>query len=152
MPVVVTPEILAIAFFVQSLIIAFFCRTLYKALLMVRESNRTISAGTVWLLLIPFFEKLWNFKVVSSVASSLHKEFTDRNFEIEEQPGLNYGMIYAVLSVGSSILIIILPALFIVGGALNIIALIFFVKYWMKINWYRKILVDDLQDSENTTS
>jgi hypothetical protein len=141
---VISPEILGIAFLVQSLITAFFCRTLYQTLLLVRESNRSISKGAVWLLLIPVFEKLWNFKVVSAMASSLHKEFEDRNFEIEEQPGFTFGMLYAGLSIGPSILAAIIPSLFFVAATLNFVGLIFFIKYWMQINWYRKVLKDDL--------
>jgi len=151
MPAITPAQFLA-AFLIQTLIFVFFCLTLYKALLMVRDSNRTIPAGLVWLLLIPGFAVFWNFRVVSSMSSSLHKEFTDRNFEIEKQPGFNYGMIYAVLSVVPSVLVIIIPSLIIVAGILNVVGLIFFVKYWMKINWYRKVLEDDLTDTESIAS
>jgi len=149
---ILSPGQVATAFLIQTLIFVFFCLSLYKALMIVRDSNRTIPAGLVWLLLIPGFALFWNFRVVSSMASSLHKEFTDRNFEIEKQPGFNYGMIYAVLSIAPSILVIIMPSLFIVAGILNVVGLIFFVKYWMKINWYRKVLEEDLTDSESTAS
>jgi len=148
----ITPVQFIAAFFLQTLIFVFFCLTLYKALLIVRDYNRTIQAGLVWLLLIPGFALFWNFRVVSSMASSLHKEFTDRNFEIEEQPGFTYGMIYAILSLVPGILVFAIPSLAIAGLILNAVGLIFFVLYWMKINWYRKVLEDDLLDSESIAS
>lgn len=84
------------------------------------------------------------------MSSSLHKEFTDRDFEIEKQPGFNYGMIYASLAVLPSILVLIVPSLMILAAILNLIGLIFFVMYWIKINWYRKVLEnDDAGDPED---
>ena len=110
-------------------------------------------AALVWLLLIPGLGLFWNFKVVSSVASSLHKEFTERNFEIEDRPGFLYGMIYAVLSIAPSILLIIMPSLILLAGVLNLAAIIFFVMYWFKINWYKKVLQEDLpEDPESIDS
>lgn len=151
MPAITPGQYLA-AFFFQTLIFAFFCWSLYKAFLKVRESNRTMPAGLVWLLLIPGFSLFWNFKVVISMASSLHKEFTDRDFEIEKQPGFIYGMIYASLAVLPSILVLISPSLMMLAAGLNVVGLIFFVMYWIKVNWYRKVLENDESDSSDQTS
>jgi hypothetical protein len=145
----ISPEVLTLAFLIQALIIAMFCRTLYQTILLVREPSRTIGPRFLWLLLIPFFEKFWSFRVITSISSSLHKEFTDRNFEIEDRPGYLYGMMYAVLSLFSSIIVMIDPSLILVAGVLNLTGLVFFVLYWTKINWYKKVLEDDQAETNS---
>lgn len=86
------------------------------------------------------------------MASSLYKEFSDRDFEIEKQPGFIYGIIYATLSVLPSIFVLISPSLMMLAAGLNVVGLIFFVMYWIKINWYRKVLDnDDVAGSEDTS-
>lgn len=149
----ITPDQYLLAFFLQTLIYAFFCWALYRALLQVRVSNRVIPAGLVWLLLLPVFAALWNFVVVWTTASSLRKEFSDRDFEIQERPGLVYGMIYAVLNILPSILVFIAPSLFMLAFGLNIVGLVLFIMYWIKINWYKQVLEDDVaSDSEDNFS
>jgi hypothetical protein len=148
----ITPGQLFAAFSLQTLIFIFFCLALYKALLVIKGSNRTIPPGAVWLLLIPGFSLFWNFKVVAAISSSLYKEFTERNFEIEDRPGYTNGMIYAISSVLYPLVIMAVPSMFIPAAIINLIGLIFFVRYWMKINWYRKVLEEDVHDSSDNNS
>jgi hypothetical protein len=139
-----------VAFLLVYVILSLFCLTLYKASMQVRESNRTMPSGQIWLLLIPLWSLFWNFRVVFSMTSSLYKEFTDRDFEIEEKPGFTFGIIYAVLKVVPSIVVIAMPSLFIIATILDALSYLFLAMYWMKINWYRKVLEnDESADSED---
>jgi hypothetical protein len=46
-----------------------------------------------------------------------------------------------------------MPSLILLAGALNLAAIIFFVMYWFKINWYKKVLQEDLpEDPESIDS
>ena len=142
------------SFLLETLIYVFFCLTLTKALNTVKVENRTVSPGQIWFFLIPGFNIFWLFFLVSRMASSLKNELIDRDYEVEENPGYNIGMTAA----GISILILLIYILEGIGiqnttltfilGAHAIMRLIFFIQYWMKIAWYRKVL--ETNASENT--
>lgn len=82
------------------------------------------------------------------MASSLYREFNERDFDIEKQPGLVPGMIYAVSSVVYPLIVVAMPTFLVVAAIISILELVFFIKYWMKINWYRKVLENDAADAE----
>src|SRR5580698_1210855 len=56
----------------------FFVLTLSRALGRCRPRNRTISPGRVWLMLLPFFDIVWQFIVANRVPESIRNEFLDR--------------------------------------------------------------------------
>jgi hypothetical protein len=147
MPDLTIPQIVS-GVLLQTVVYAFFCMALYKALMMVRESNRAMQPALVWLLVIPGFVIVWNFIVVRAMTISLNKEFTDRDFEIEKSPGLTYGMLYAGLSV-VYIPLVLVPSLIVAAALVNLLSIIFFVMYWLKINWYRRVLEKDEAESES---
>jgi len=106
----------------------FFCLTLQNTLNKVKVQNRTMSPGQVWLLLIPFFNIVWQFMVVTKMASSLHNEFVSRNIQEEPEPGKNLGLAFCICGVLS-----IIP---VIGFIISLAALICFIIYWVKIAGY----------------
>jgi hypothetical protein len=145
--------LLVASFLIETLIYVFFCLSLAQALKQVRPENRTIQTSSIWLFLIPVFNLFWLFVIVSKMASSIKNELIERDYEVEENPGFNIG----IATAGSSILISILYIIESTGvksstitftlGALAIMRLIFFIQYWMKISWYRKVLETNATES-----
>ncbi len=124
-------ELLLILFIGVGLLIipgVFYCLTLQNALKKVKENNRTINPGEVWLLWVPLFNIVWQFILVSKVASSLHNEFESRNIKEDLEPGKAIGITFCVLG-----LISIIP---IIGFLISIAGLICFIIYWVEISGY----------------
>lgn len=113
----------------------FYCRTLKKTLNLVSEDNRLIKPNAVWLTLIPIFSIYWNFIVVSKISDSLTNEFFDRKIPEEENPGRNTGISYSILLALANIPLI--QGVSIVAGFL---AIVYFIKYWIKIDNFKVLL------------
>jgi hypothetical protein len=103
----------------------FFLLTLQKALERCSFENRTTTPGSVWLSLIPLFNLVWQFILVSKISESLHNEFTKRNIPEEPQPGKSIGITGCVLGVCS-----IIP---LIGILTSIASFICWIIYWVKI-------------------
>jgi hypothetical protein len=117
----------------------FYLLTLQKALSRCSPASRTLSPGLVWLLPIPFFGLVWHFVIVTSLAKSLHNEFTKRNINEAQNPGLGVGLamcISVVIGIMSrhlgppGIVADVLP------GVFAIAALVCWVDYWLEIRGY----------------
>jgi hypothetical protein len=138
--------LLLVSFLIETLIYVFFCLSLIQAIKQVKPENRTIQPSSIWLFLIPVFNLFWIFVIISRMASSLKNELEERDYEIEENPGYNIGMLVAVIPFLTYIFylvdyfIIRNQVITIIIGTLGIMRLIFFIQYWMKISWYRKVL------------
>jgi len=94
--------------------------TLYKALSLCSPDSRTLSPGMVWLLLIPLFNIVWQFIVVSRLSSSLHNEFEKRGMHEHPAPGRSIGIATCIL--------------FIFGASPP--GLVCWIVYWFKIDRY----------------
>ena len=103
----------------------FYLLTLQKALSRCAPERRTLLPGQVWLLLIPFFNLVWNFFVVSRVASTLANEFRARKLPVESEPGKAIGLAYSILF--ASCVVPILGFVAVVAGV------VCWVIYWVKI-------------------
>jgi hypothetical protein len=106
----------------------FYLLTLQKALDRCAPANRTMSPGQVWLMLIPLFNWVWQFIVVSRISSSLANEFRSRNLAVEAEPGKALGLAVCILTVTC-----IIPLLNVLTG---IAALVCWIVYWVKIAGY----------------
>lgn len=89
-------------------------------------SSRTMQPGMVWLSLIPLFNLIWAFFVVTAIADSLGNEFRVRNIPTSEpKPGKSIGIAMAVCGA-----CMVIPFV-------NILAflprLILWIVYWFKI-------------------
>lgn len=123
---------------------AFYCRTLKKTLDLIGEENRCMKPKQAWLALVPLFSIYWNFVVASRMADSLTNEFYDRKIAEEEDPGKRTGLMYAVF-----VLLMNIPLLqsFTITAAL--FSIIFFIRYWVKIDNFRVLLEEHNRFLEN---
>lgn len=113
----------------------FFILTLQKALRRCSVENQAMSPGLVWLLLIPFFNLIWDFFVVIEISESLSAEFQKRGILAEPYPGKSIGLAWAILTACS-----IIP---IINMFTGIVSLICWIIYWIKIAGYSKQLVHE---------
>ena len=110
----------------------FFVLTLQKALQRCSPENRVMSPGLTWLLLVPVFNLVWMFIVVTQMAESLEKEFRKRNVPVEPSPGRSIGLAWCIL-----VVCCLIPLLGILTG---LPALICWILYWVKIAGFSSIL------------
>ena len=105
--------------------VVFFILTLRKALLRCAQQSRTMEPDHVWFLLIPFFNIVWQFIVVTRMSVSLANEYRRRNLPIEPEPGKTLGITFCVLNLCGWIPII--------GIFTGIAGLVCWIVYWVKI-------------------
>jgi hypothetical protein len=125
-----TTEILLILFVIGIGLIPmiFFLITLQRAFQRVSPQNRTMEPGQVWMMLIPLFNIVWQFIVVSKMSESLAREFRERNIAVEPEPGKTLGIAFCILGICS-----IIPIL---GILSSLAALVCWIMYWVKISGY----------------
>jgi hypothetical protein len=102
--------------------------TLQKAIERCSVESRTISPASVWLVLIPLFNIVWQFIMVIRISETLNNEFTKRNIPEDPQPGKTIGLAYCILGLCGFIPII--------GIFTSIAALVCWIVYWVKIAGY----------------
>src|SRR4051812_14812060 len=120
----------------------FFMIAQQETLKAIRPENREMSPGEVWLQLIPIFNLVWMFIVVTRISNSIDREMAStQNFSFEdnqyvtgyvssERPTYQIGIAYCVLSCCS-----IIPFL---GWLASIAALVCWITYWVKLADYKK--------------
>lgn len=111
--------------------------SLRRALERCAPTSRTMPPDKVWLLLIPFFNLVWHFFVVSNLARSLGNEFKSRGAtNAGPKPGKSVGFAMCVLPLGG-----LLPAVPRNGVVAFFFAgLICWAVYWVKIVGYSRTL------------
>ena len=123
---------------------ALYLNSLRKTLLLINLKNRTIDPNYVWFMFIIFFNLYYNFKLVSSIATSLSNEFSDRNIAVDEKrPGETIGFINSIFLVLWFINAFTKVDLEAINFILSLGALITWIIYWVKINKYKKLLIAD---------
>lgn len=109
----------------------FYLITLSRTLEVCHPYTRKMNPGEVWMVLIPLFGIVWHFIVVGRLADSLAIEFRNRNLPVdEERPGYQAGITALILLLCGGII----PLLGMIA------AIVFLVRYWNKINFYKKTL------------
>jgi len=130
-----------------------FLLTLHQTQKQVRESNRELSPGLVWLTLIPLFGTIWAAIMVPKLTNSLRREFEDRGWRTDGE-GFGYipGMIWAwggvanlVLSILQNVLRFadlgpIAVLLSLLGLPLGLAVLVCWIIYWVQMYQYGKRL------------
>ncbi len=134
------PELMVLFFGFCALLLipaVFYLLTLQKALERCSAELRTMPPGQVWLLLIPFFNVIWQFMVVNSIATSLRNEFSKRNIPLSEaEPGKSVGLALCISTVAS-----IIPLLNLIAGPVSLVC---WIIYWVKISGYSSMLIPPL--------
>jgi hypothetical protein len=132
----------------------FFCLTLQRTLTEVRERNRAMSPGLVWLYLIPLFNVFWSIYMVFKIAESLRNEFDYRGWRTEgESFGKTVGGIWSIGNVASIFIGCMIGAVDAaaqnkaVSAVLNLVNLIVsltilvcWIIYWVQIAGYGRLL------------
>ncbi len=136
----ITPDVywaLGVGIMMSLLVRFFYCKTLYNTLKLIAEGNRFMKPREAWLAMIPIFSIYWNFMIASHLSNSLTNEFFDRKIAEEENPGKTAGITYALLlalancPISSGFMI-----------AMGICSFVFFIRYWIKVDHFRTLLVE----------
>ncbi|MDE2091792.1 MAG: hypothetical protein KGJ08_07835 [Gammaproteobacteria bacterium] len=102
--------------------------TLMNTLSAVSQQNRRLTPGLVFLLLIPLFNLVWNFIVVSKIRDSLQAEFSERNLSGQ---GFGYGVGLAMCIL---YIVAIIPIINLLAAPA---ALVCWIIYWVQIAGYK---------------
>ena len=105
--------------------LVFYLLTLQKALSRCSVESRVMDPGLVWLTLIPVFNLVWQFFIVSNVAASLHNEFVRRGIAAEPRPGQGIGLAMCILLVCALNPLLLIPC--------GIAWFICWIVYWATI-------------------
>jgi hypothetical protein len=107
--------------------------TLQNALSKCDPSVRKMDPGMVWLLLIPLFNLVWNFFVVTGIGQSLGAEFRRRGISSQEPcPAQSIGMAMAICQCCC-----IIPLLNVLAG---LAYLVLWIVYWVKVAEFSRML------------
>ncbi len=109
----------------------FFLITLQKTMNVISVENRKMPPSNVWLMLIPLFNIVWQFIMVSKISESVTEECIKLNIQTKEsKPTYNSGLTWNICN-----LIAFIP---IIGG---LAALVTFILYWVKVNEYKNLMI-----------
>jgi hypothetical protein len=115
----------------------FFVLTLQRALERCSVESRAMSPETVWLLLIPLFNVVWQFIVIINISRSLRNEFAKRSLSAASSDfGRAIGLAMCLLTIVG-----VIP---IVGFAPGTGAFVCWIIYWVKIAGYARTLLPPL--------
>jgi hypothetical protein len=104
----------------------FYLLTLQKALSRCSRESRATSPESVWLMLIPLFNLVYQFILVINVAKSLGNEFARRRItSVDPEPGKSLGIAMCALNLVSMIPVLGIP--------LAMAGLVCWIVYWVKI-------------------
>jgi len=115
----------------------FFILTVQKALRRCAPENQVMSPGAAWLMIVPVFNLVWSFVLVTQVAASLEREFKRRNIPVEPAPGKSIGLAWCIL-----LLCAFIPLL---GIPCGVAALVCWILYWVKIAGFSATLAVPVQ-------
>ncbi|SEN23720.1 hypothetical protein SAMN05216436_11386 [bacterium A37T11] len=128
-------QLLAALGIITVLIWVFYANTVRKVIRLIAPENRFLKPDQVWLLVIPLFNIYWNFVVARRLADSLTNEFFDRKIAEEESPGKIAGIRYAIF-----FLLCNIPLPGIISLTFFLLAVIYFVAYWVKVYNFKLLL------------
>ncbi len=108
----------------------------------IKPQNRTLAPGKIWLQLIPVFGIFFQFRVVASIADSIHAELTTASEKdmlsgiLPEggRPTYKKGLTFCILSCCT---ILRIPF---VQEIVGVVLLITMVSYWRELRKYRELI------------
>ena len=111
------------------IILVLFLLNLQNLMKSIKEENRDVSPGKVWLMLIPIFSAIYAFILYPKISSSIKKELESRGMEGDgaKQVGLAAAITSAIslIPIGSQSLI-------------SLLSLIALIIWWVKTAQYKK--------------
>ena len=90
----------------------------------IKEENREVSPGNVWLMLIPLFSLVYAFILYHKISASVKKELESREMDTEGDGAKNLGLALAITGALSLIPVI--------GGLAGLANLVIFIMWWVK--------------------
>jgi hypothetical protein len=127
---------------VYIVVLIFFLIAQQNTLKAIQPQNRRMSPGEVWLQLIPVFNLIWQFIVVSRISDSIRSEINDRTKnsflgiadpvfanDMTRRPTYDIGLTFCILSLCGCIPIL--------GGFASIAGLVCWIIYWTQIVAYK---------------
>jgi len=124
----------------------FYLLTLQKALARCDEPSRTTSPESVWLMLIPVFNFVYQFFLVSHISRSLGNEFARRGIgDADRAPGNSLGIVMCVLNLVTFAGNRVPPF----GSLISIAALVCWISYWKTIADYSRMIAAPFSTSQN---
>lgn len=121
---------IAFGVLISLIILIAFILNIQKLLTYVQPANRVGAPSSAWLLLIPIFNIIWMFFLVTNVSQSIHNEYRSRDLSIEPKPTYTIGIITAILMACS-----LIPLVQFLAGLPSFIC---FIIYWVKTADYKK--------------
>jgi hypothetical protein len=122
-----------LTFVISLLVYIAYLGLLQRTLKCVAKDRRTISAWTVWVMLIPFVNLIFQFFLVAGIADSLRSEFNFRKSNNrEDRPGYDLGLLLCLATLFAPFCIY--------EKSLGLVEVIFWIAYWVKISGFRKQL------------
>jgi cbb3-type cytochrome oxidase subunit 3 len=124
-----------------------FIRTQQNTLIAIHPQNRVMQPGIVWLQLIPLFNFVWQFVVVTHVADSIKKELSSNTFSFEAVPDIqphpkeirptySFGIAYCTLYICS--LLPFLRGIPLIGLLVILGFFVCWIIYWIHLTGYKK--------------
>jgi hypothetical protein len=149
--------LLAVVVFLAILIpFVFYLFTLQRTLEAIAIESRKMAPGHVWFLFIPLFNIVWQFIMTARIADSIRDECIRLQVPLtENRPTFTLGLVMSILYI-VSIPMNNLSATPVLGGLCSLAALVCWIVYWVKVNNYRKLIIDNgdnfLLDIERETA
>ena len=92
----------------------------------IKEENREVPPGNVWLLLIPLFSIVYAFILYPKISASIKKELESREMDTAGDGAKNLGLALAITGAAA---ILPIPVL---GGLIGLANLVIFIMWWVK--------------------
>ncbi len=102
----------------------FYLLNLQNLMKSIKEENREVSPGNVWLMLIPVFSLIYAFILYPKISASVKKELESREMDTEGDGAKNLGLALAITGALSLIPVI--------GGLAGLANLVIFIMWWVK--------------------
>jgi hypothetical protein len=139
---------------VGLVILVCYLLTLQTALSRVSPRNRLMEPGSVWLMLIPCVNFIWQFVIAVRVPDSLRNEFRDRGRDDGSDYGKSLALTQCVLGIVNIFIGNILGRVpefavmaNLIAGVIGIVGLVIFIVFWVKIAGYSsQLAMDDRGD------
>lgn len=125
--------------------VVFYLITLQSTLQVIIPENRRMPPWQVWLLLIPFFNLIWQFVVVNKISHSIRRECERLNIPTkQEKPTFDLGNILSLLFIVG-----FMPK---IGFFFTFCGIICWIIYWVQVAKYQHTFIEnkgnDLLDAE----
>src|SRR5687768_1701236 len=138
-----TMELTIIAFAILLMLIPaiFFLLTQQNTLKAIRPENRFMSPGEVWFQLIPLFNIVWQFIVVTKIAKSIKKELASRDqFSFDANPDdyVDLENDRPTYQIGIAMCILVTAGVIpVIGTLFSLAGLVCWIIYWVKLSQFK---------------